>query len=948
MKKIWMPAMLGSLMLVLLAASPVFGNFSMGGAEPGGKDNPSPPVYYVVQFEGPIQQEWKDQVTVRGGEFLSYIPYFAFKVRMNPAQARKIEDLESVGAVLPFLPEYKLSPRLAGEGTNLYRVRVERGADAGLVVAAIAKTEAQFLGRQGNMILLAADAAQLKPIAEILDVAWVENFAFHQKYNEGAGGIMGANVANSNGYDGSTQIIAIADTGLGGGTAATAHADIPPGRISAIHSWAFGRDKCLSVSKDGAIDVDLGHGTHVAVSALGDGGPGGIGKGTAPGAKLVFQAVEDYIKFKTTLTCNYPYPDGYYLIGIPYDLRDLYQQAYDDGARIHSNSWGSLGFGEYTIDSGTTDDFIWNNPNMSIVFAAGNDGGDWDPYNGEIDTCDPGNMFALNCWLSSPATAKNVITVGASENQRPNYNCDSGLTGCDGVNTIPSYGDFMGLPHSDFYDDYMADNAEQMAAFSSRGPAFDGRIKPDVVAPGTWVLSGYSDMYQAEYDSSVNPQNGAFQYDGWGLPLNDKYKYMGGTSMAAPLVAGGAAVVRDYYQKDYNHSASAALAKATLINSAVDMLDENNDGFDDNDFPIPNGHEGWGRVNLANATDGSHEFVEETTGLSTTDDSLSYEFYASGDTPFKVSLVWSDYPSTEFVTAIIFGVIMEISPGPNLVNDLDLVVTSPSGVVYTGNNFSDGWAQPGGSADHINNVENVYIEFTEVSSDPWTVTISGFNTPFGPQPYALVVDGVVIADPAPDTKAPTVVVINPNGSDILTVGEAYDITWTATDDVDNVDVIAVDLAYSNDGGTTFQPPFAIGEINDRVYSWTVPDDVRDNAVIKITARDAAGNTGEGMSAVFSIVDSGGEVPAESITITKATYNSKKALLTIEATSSEGGSPTLTAAHLPNGESPVDMSYNSKKGKWSIKISDVLEKPTSVRVCFKGTLNCLEQTEIGGK
>ena len=225
--------------------------------------------------------------------------------------------------------------------------------------------------------------------------------------------------------------------------------------------------------------------------------------------------------------------------------------------------------------------------------------------------------------------------------------------------------------------------------------------------------------------------------------------------MATPLVAGGAAVVRDYYNQAHNHEASAALVKATLINSAVDMLDENNDGFDDNDFPIPNGHEGWGRVNLANATDGSHEFVEETTGLST-DDSISYQFYADGAAPFKVSLVWSDYPSTEFVTAIIFGVIMEISPGPNLVNDLDLVVTSPSGVVYTGNNFSDGWTLAGESAaDHINNVENVYIESPGVSSDPWTVTISGFNTPFGPQPYALVVDGVVISDPPPDTKAPT-------------------------------------------------------------------------------------------------------------------------------------------------------------------------------------------------
>ena len=215
--------------------------------------------------------------------------------------------------------------------------------------------------------------------------------------------------------------------------------------------------------------------------------------------------------------------------------------------------------------------------------------------------------------------------------------------------------------------------------------------------------------------------------------------------MATPLVAGGAAVVRDYYEKAHNHSASAALVKATLINSADDMLDENNDGADDNDFPIPNGHEGWGRVNLANATDGSHEFVEETTGLST-NGSASYQFPTDGNTTFKVSLVWSDYPSTEFVSAIIFGVPLEISPGPNLVNDLDLEVTSPSGVVYKGNNFSGGWTQTDGTADRLNNVENVYIQSAEFGN--WTVTVRGYNTPFGPQPYALVVDGAATPDSA--------------------------------------------------------------------------------------------------------------------------------------------------------------------------------------------------------
>jgi hypothetical protein len=272
-----------------------------------------------------------------------------------------------------------------------------------------------------------------------------------------------------------------------------------------------------------------------------------------------------------------------------------------------------------------------------------------------------------------------------------------------------------------------------MASWSSRGPTDDSRIKPDVVAPGTWILSGFSERYQEGYGDPVNPQNGIYQWDGWGMPRNIAYKHMGGTSMSNPLAAGAATVVRDYYNKAFSYNASAALVKATIINSAVDMLDENNDGANDNDFPIPNNHEGWGRVNVANATDGSYLYVDNTAGLSTSG-SVNYAYTAPGGAPFKVSLVWSDYPSTA-------------SASINLVNDLDLVVTSPTGAIYRGNVFSGGWSQTGGSADRRNNVENVYVQSAAVGN--WTVQVSGFNVPNGPQPFALVVDGASGTAPTP-------------------------------------------------------------------------------------------------------------------------------------------------------------------------------------------------------
>ena len=103
-------------------------------------------------------------------------------------------------------------------------MRVERGADAGLATAAVARSGAQVLSRDGSYLLVAADTSQLTAIARVLDVAWVENFALKEKHNEyGAGVILGAGTANGNGYDGSTQVAAVSDTGLGGGTAAITH-----------------------------------------------------------------------------------------------------------------------------------------------------------------------------------------------------------------------------------------------------------------------------------------------------------------------------------------------------------------------------------------------------------------------------------------------------------------------------------------------------------------------------------------------------------------------------------------------------------------------------------------------------------------------------------------------------------------------------------------------------
>ena len=698
--------------------------------------------YYLLQFAGPVEQSWKDQLAAAGVEFLDYIPDYAFKVRMAPATAAQARQLGNVSYVGLWHPFYSIDPTV-GAGPQLLRVRVERGGDDAAVAGAVAAAGAQLLGVDNGHLLVAADGAQLNRFAQALDLAWVEPYVLNETHNEyGGAAIIKGGVANSRGYDGSTQIAAVADTGIGGGTAATAHPDIPGSRVAAVQNFPGVTDNCFqTIYDDGAIDVDSGHGTHVAGSVLSDGGPNGEGKGVAPAARLVFQATENYVVTSNFCKTFGGLQNGYYLTGLN-NLYAMFGQARSAGARIHANSWGAAVAGAYNANSVTTDQFIWDNKDFTITFSAGNSGADANA-DGVVD----------NDSIGAPATAKNVITIGASENDRlGNYQCDMGLsyTSRDSAyqsgQTCGSMGgqNFLGTPRqrwgftaNPIADDLTAGNANQMAAFSSRGPTDDGRIKPDVVAPGTWVLSTYSGQYQEGYGTTVNPRNNAFQSDGWGMPPSSQYKYFGGTSMSNPIAAGAATVVRDFYQKAYSHSASAALVKATLINSAVDLLDENNDGANDNDFPIPNVHEGWGLVNLDAATDGT-ALYSEGAGLGTNGTaSATYTAVGNGK-PLKITLVWSDYPSTT-------------SASVNLVNNLNLTVSGPGGVLFRGNVFSGGWSVTGGTADARNNVENVYIQ-SPTAGASYTVTVTGANVPQGPQPYALVVSG---AEAAPAPQPPT-------------------------------------------------------------------------------------------------------------------------------------------------------------------------------------------------
>jgi hypothetical protein len=270
-------------------------------------------------------------------------------------------------------------------------------------------------------------------------------------HNNVAGQILNAQiVVNETTYEGAGQVIVVADAG--------STVDTHPaftGRVARLYS--------LGRPSTGKTDDPNGHGTHVCGSALGDGtsaSMGGAIRGTAPKATLVVQSLID--------------PTGT-LGGIPTDLTDLFLPPYhDDGARVHTNSWGThdpcpphdLPYGQPASE---IDDFVWNHQDLVICFAAGNEGTD----RNRDGIVDPAQIW-------TQAAAKNCITVGACESNRPNIELTYGRA-------HP-----FDFPKPPIYDDPIANNPEGMVAFSSRGPTLEGRFKPDVVAPGTSILSTHS------------------------------------------------------------------------------------------------------------------------------------------------------------------------------------------------------------------------------------------------------------------------------------------------------------------------------------------------------------------------------------------------------------------------------------------------------------------------
>ena len=409
-----------------------------------------------------------------------------------------------------------------------------------------------------------------------------------------------------------------------------------------------------------------GHGTHGAASAVGDRATPiahDYGDAIAPGAKMIVQDA-GYVGGD-----NCAQLPG---IGCPVNLAPILEQAYRQGARIHSNSWGDRQntpplvnppTANYPQSAYDVDAFVVSHPDMLIVFNTGNLGG---------------SGSAPPSSVSAPGSAKNVLQVGGTRDA------------------------------SHYLDD-------ALSSFTLFGPTRDGRIKPDLVGPA-YVMAGDAKSISHGQTCSMT--------------------FQPGTSWSSPSIAGAAALVRQYFTDGYYPSGtakpadrmtpSAALLKATLIASArrVPFMTVSNTQVPTK--PVPSNEQGFGFPVLADAL----YFPGNAVKLRVTDVPLqngltegqtaTTQVTVRGANPLKVVLVWTD------------------PAGSALVNDLDLRVTDPSGVVLFGN----------GQPDHVNNVEAVSIAQPLAG----VYTISVLHRTGSRQGYALVITGD-FADPSTRSRA---------------------------------------------------------------------------------------------------------------------------------------------------------------------------------------------------
>jgi uncharacterized protein (TIGR03382 family) len=713
--------------------------------------------FHIVQFAGPIQPQWVKDLEATGVKLVTYIPNNAYIVYGDVASLtslqRHVSATQDVQWNADYLDDYKLDPSIHTVASKAYTIQLIKDDEAnGPTLELIrAKQSRDGVIREKLGYVNVAAFLTVKDLYEIAtrpDVLSIQPRPDMKKLDERQDMIMAGqltgNLPTGPGYlawlasKGFTQAqftasgfgVDVSDSGVDNATQQPNHFGLyMGGDITSTSRVMYNR---LEGTPNGGSTLQGcdGHGnlnTHIVggysnktAAPFTDATGFTHGLGVAPFVKVGSSVVFDPDTFTSP------------------DYSDLQSRAYRDGMRISTNSWGASS-NSYTVDSQEYDALVRDaqpagaavpaagNQEMVIVFAAGNNGS------------------SANT-VGEPGTAKNIITAGASENVR-------------------AFGaaDLCGVA------DTGADSANDVISFSSRGPASDGRKKPDLMAPGTHISGGVAQDAGQRATNPANPLGSAIScFDAGGVcggpgidfyPAGQEwYTASSGTSHSTPAIAGAAALVRQYFINQGSSPPSAAMTKAYLMNSAHYMTGV---GANDNLF---SNSQGMGLMDLGMAFDGVHRLQDDQTAASlftaTGQTRLFSGVVSDSSKPFRVTVGWTDAPGS--------------TTGSAWKNNLDLTVTL-GGNTYKGNVFTKGASTTGGTADASNNVESVFLPAGVEGPYTVTVTASNINSDGVPgNASALDQDFALIAYNSCATAAPV-----PAGVGAAVNGNnRIDVSWT--------------------------------------------------------------------------------------------------------------------------------------------------------------------------
>jgi len=656
---------------------------------------------YLIHLNGSVKKTWKPALQQIGVCILDYVHNQAYRVWMNPDQAEKIKDLSFVNDVSIYPTELKIQKNLKPGKVIVCLVPQATIEQINLInnktnVLRQARTD------EGIQFICQVDSQEtLTEIAGINEVLYIIEYTEPKLLSELESQIIGGGAWLLD--DDNNISTPYREHGSNG---------------AYINQLGYnGTGITIAIADTGLGDGTIGDAGHVDFTNRVIGGycwgesewedtyghgthcTGLIAGNTYKGTNITYDGFGSYYLGQGLASGAQLYSlrilsDKDTWVG-PSDYFEILKVAKNNSdAHVHSNSWGSSTSGQYKESDHAYDRAVRDADNET----PGNQ-----PL---IITVSAGNSGPNYQTTGSPANAKNVISVGSTETYMP----DASNYGYGGSNVS---------------------NPNKISSFSSRGWTADNRIKPDVVAPGEAILST---------SSPNNNGNNLYTSD-------NRYEWSSGTSMSNPVVAGAASVIVQWYNETFNNIPSPAMVKAILINTAQDLNDTNG-----NTESIPNKNEGWGMVNISRLVypteDPVQFFISDQEYIFDNSSQINkhYILLEKQGYPLKISLVWTDKEASS-----------DTNDSKSLRNDLNLKVESPSGRIYKGNAFVNGWTQNDTDVisdfdtnedgwDDTNNVENIYIHQNDVEQGIYIISVTAseigrdaINIGYDSQDYALVI-----------------------------------------------------------------------------------------------------------------------------------------------------------------------------------------------------------------